>query len=102
MLAAADVEALVQGRHADPFAVLGMHADASGALWMRAMLPGALSVALHTAAGQAGCVVKLAQRGATGLWEAQVPRRKNRFDYRLQVGWADGSAGRYADAYAFG
>ena len=102
MLAAADVEALVQGRHADPFAVLGLHADASGALWMRAMLPGALSVALHTAAGQAGCVVKLAQRGATGLWEAQVPRRKNRFDYRLQVGWADGSAGRYADAYAFG
>ena len=102
MLAAADVEALVQGRHADPFAVLGLHADASGALWMRAMLPDALSVALHTAAGQAGCVVKLAQRGATGLWEAQVPRRKNRFDYRLQVGWADGSAGRYADAYAFG
>ncbi len=102
MLAAADVQALAQARHADPFAVLGLHADASGALWLRAMLPGALSVALHTTSGQAGRVVKLAQRGATGLWEAQVPRRKTRFDYRLQVGWADGSAGRYADAYAFG
>ena len=31
-----------------------------------------------------------------------MPRRKNRFDYRLNVRWDDGSEGRYADAYAFG
>ena len=102
MLANSDVQALVQTRHPDPFAVLGMHADDAGGLWVRAMLPGAQEVAAHEAAGNGRRVAKLAQRDAGGLWEGLLPRRRNRFDYRLQVRWADGSEGRYADAYSFG
>jgi 1,4-alpha-glucan branching enzyme len=107
MLSDADVQALVDARHGDPFSRLGLHADADGALWIRALLPRATDVVLHEAPHVGGAVkgrriVALELRHAEGLWEARVPRRKNRFDYRLAVRWDDGSEGRYADAYAFG
>ena len=101
MLADADIAALVEARHADPFAVLGLHADAAGKFWLRAMLPGASSVSVQDAAGGKR-VVELALRHEAGLWEAAIPRRKRRFDYRLQVDWANGDEGVYADAYAYG
>ena len=108
MLTTADVNALVSGRHTDPFSVLGMHSDSndtSGALWMRAMLPGAAEVAVFDAVGEGKLVAALKLRHTDGLWEGKLARRKNRFDYRLQIKWADGSegptVGRYADAYAF-
>jgi 1,4-alpha-glucan branching enzyme len=119
MLTDAEVDALIQARHGDPFATLGLHADAQGNLWIRAMLPRAVDVALHDSAGPSGAqsggkaggkladdagakVVALKKRHAEGLWEAKVPRRKTRFDYRLRVRWEDGSEGAYADAYSFG
>ncbi len=105
MLSEAQVQALVQARHADPFALLGLHTGADGALWMRALLPRAAAVTLHErgdGAVKGRKVATLEQRHADGLWEAKVPRRKKRFDYRLHVRWDDGNEGRYADAYAFG
>ena len=101
MLDDADVEALAQGRHADPFAVLGLHADAQGALWLRAMLPGATQVSVYGAGPHGRRIAALAQRDVAGVWEARLPRRRKRFDYRLQVEWAGGASGRYADPYAF-
>ena len=100
MLAQADVDALVAARHADPFAALGLHAGAHGTLWLRAMLPGAAAVEAVDAKSRRR-VVALQCRHADGLWEAQIPRRKQRFDYRLRVQWAAGGQGEYADAYAF-
>ena len=107
MLSDTQVQTLVQARHGNPFATLGLHADADGALWIRALLPRATEVALHESENGGGAVkgrkiVALERRHADGLWEAKVPRRKNRFDYRLNSRWDDGSEGRYADAYAFG
>jgi len=107
MMSDDDVQALVQARHGDPFSRLGLHADADGVLWIRALLPRATAVALHETENGGGAVkgrriVALEMRHADGLWEARVPRRKSRFDYRLAVRWDDGSEGRYADAYAFG
>jgi 1,4-alpha-glucan branching enzyme len=101
MLPDADLHALMEARHGDPFAVLGLHADAAGKLWMRALLPGAASVAVIDAATHRK-VTDLARRDPAGFWEAAIPRRKNRFDYRLSVQWAAGGEGVYADAYAFG
>jgi 1,4-alpha-glucan branching enzyme len=101
VLSDADVLALAQARHADPFALLGLHADAAGKLWVCAMLPGATSVSVIDAAGGKK-VAELALRHEAGLWEGAIPRRKQRFDYRLQVQWAGGGEGTYADAYAFG
>jgi 1,4-alpha-glucan branching enzyme len=104
MLDDAALQALLEARHADPFAVLGLHTDADGALWLRALLPGAASVAVHdTATGRR--VAGLAQRDERGFFEGTLPRRRKHFDYRLQVRWHDGlqgSEGRYADAYAYG
>jgi 1,4-alpha-glucan branching enzyme len=101
MLADSEVEALVGARHHDSFAALGLHADATGKLWLRVMLPGAASVTvLDAATGKQAAELK--QRDPAGLWEAAIPRRKTRFDYRLAVQWANGNEGVYADAYAFG
>ncbi|MEO5770858.1 MAG: 1,4-alpha-glucan branching enzyme, partial [Burkholderiaceae bacterium] len=100
MLAQAGVDALVAARHGDPFAALGLHEDARGTLWLRAMLPGAAAVEAVDAKTRRR-VVALQCRHDDGLWEAQIPRRKQRFDYRLRVQWAAGGQGEYADAYAF-
>jgi 1,4-alpha-glucan branching enzyme len=101
MLDRADIDSLTEARHGDPFAVLGLHADATGKLGLRAMLPGAVSVTvLDAATGKKAA--DLALRHDAGLWEGAIPRRKNRFDYRLAVQWTGGDAGVYADAYAFG
>jgi 1,4-alpha-glucan branching enzyme len=101
VLSDAEASALAEARHGDPFAVLGLHVHADGKLWLRAMLPGAASVAVVDAATNKKAA-DLALRHETGLWEGAIPRRKNRFDYRLRVQWVDGGEGDYADAYAFG
>ncbi len=96
-----ELNALLGARHADPFSVLGLHADAQGRLWVRALLPGAAQVALHdTLSGKRLC--QLERVHSDGFFEAAVPRRRKRFDYHLQVLWADGSAQRLADPYAYG
>jgi len=99
MLTDADVDSLLAGRHADPFGRLGLHADDSGRLWVRVLLPNAEEVVLLDA-GSGKRIVELAVRRA-GFFEAQVPRRKHRFDYRLAVRWAGGGEGVYADPYNF-
>jgi 1,4-alpha-glucan branching enzyme len=95
------VAALVAARHPDPFAVLGLHADSDGRLRIAALLPGASSVALHEA-GRLEPLVTLEATDPAGLFEARIPRRRERFDYRLAVSWIDGGTGLLADAYAYG
>ena len=99
MLEQDQIDELLAGRHADPFALLGLHADAQGRLWLRALLPGASKVELLDAL-TSRTLVSLQPSG--DFFESLVPRRRKRFDYRLAVAWADGSQGIYADAYAFG
>jgi 1,4-alpha-glucan branching enzyme len=101
MIADADLAALLGARHADPFAVLGMHTGADGALWVRTLLPGAGAVAvLDTRSGKR--VAELVQRHPDGFFEGRLPRRKNPFDYRLQVQWPDGRETVLADPYRIG
>ena len=50
-----EVEAIVAGRHGDPFAFLGMH-EAEGGLCVRAFLPDAASVAVVDSASGAVAV----------------------------------------------
>jgi 1,4-alpha-glucan branching enzyme len=101
MLSDDDVDALVQARHGDPFAVLGLHADPQGTLWVRAMLPGATAVSVLDASKDRR-LAALSLRHADGLWEGSIPRRRNRFEYRLQIRWADGHEQTCADPYSFG
>jgi len=100
MLDPGAIAALLGGRHGDPFAVLGLHMHA-GRLWLRALLPTALAVeVLDAASGRT--LVALQPIHPEGLFEAAVPRRRRRFDYRLKVHWASGQVDTCADAYAFG
>ncbi|MDM4764664.1 1,4-alpha-glucan branching protein GlgB [Pelomonas sp. SE-A7] len=100
MLSDPELQALLGARHPDPFAVLGLHADEDGKLWLRALLPGAAGVMVLEAASRK--VVATLPHREGGLFEAQLGRRRKRFDYRLQVRWDNGIEGCYADAYAFG
>ncbi len=88
MLAAADIEAICQGRHADPFAVLGPHGGV-----VRAFLPGAAQVEAGAGA--------LARVHGDGLFEGAVGGTAEA-PYRLHVIWADGSRAVLDDPYRFG
>ena len=101
MLPEADLHALLQARHPDPFAVLGLHAGAGGALWVRALLPGAAEVAVLEAGSDRALAV-LPRRDAAGFFEGEVPRRRRRFDHRLRVRWEHGAEGVYDDPYRHG
>jgi 1,4-alpha-glucan branching enzyme len=96
MLHPHDIEALRQGRHGDPFAVLGPHADAGGECRVRAVLPGAEAVHLLQSGAAAA---PLARLHTDGLFEGVLPAPG---DYRLQVLWSDGRAEVLEDAYRFG
>jgi 1,4-alpha-glucan branching enzyme len=94
------VEAVVAGRHGDPFSALGMHADSKGSLWVRAFLPGATAVTVVESATGAA-LGELALRHRAGLFESRLRIRKPRA-YRLAVTWADGSRQEVDDPYRFG
>jgi 1,4-alpha-glucan branching enzyme len=85
MLDSTTLAALMTGDHRDPFAVLGMHQE-SGGLVVRALLPGAIGVRLVETA-TARRLAALERIGQSDVFEAIVPRRKNRFAYRLRVDW---------------
>ncbi len=82
-----EVEALVAGRHGDPFAFLGMH-KASAGVYVRAMLPDAERMAvIDTASGE---IVAQGERiHPAGFFVASMPDRNAPFRYRLRV-WRGG------------
>ena len=90
------MDAIAIGRHADPFAALGLHPDPTGkGLVLRAFLPRAGSVEVLGTNGRK--IVELARVHDAGLFEARLPRRKNRFAYRLRIDAAE----IIDDAYRF-
>ena len=92
------VEAIVQARHGDPFAVLGPHMVASGCA-VRAFLPEAASVSLVAQEDGAQVLAELRRVDPAGLWSGLLPVR---VPYRLRVADAAGAERVTADPYAFG
>ena len=67
---AAEIEAIVEGRHGDPFAVLGLHE--TGSAWVaRAFVPGAEELEVRTPDGVP--LAGLARRHGAGFFEGPVP-----------------------------
>ena len=98
MLSDTDLQAICQGRHGDPFAVLGPHAAADGSMWVRAFLPGAVSV--QVVAGARAWPLTL--RDAAGLFEGPTAATGL---YQLRVRWGDETRGAETlidDPYRFG
>ncbi len=102
MLADAHVHALLSARHADPFSVLGLHPDDEGQMWLRVCWPNVAAIdVLDAKTGKR--LTGLALRDPDGFFEGTIPRRKQRFAYRLRLFDAQGlMLAEVADAYAFG
>ena len=85
------VEAIVRGRHGDPFAVLGPHALSRGrrvGMVIRAFLPRAAQVSVVPLAGDLPAR-PMKRVHPEGIFEASFPGRKDAFPYRLR--WVDGA-----------
>jgi 1,4-alpha-glucan branching enzyme len=96
-----DIDLLIRGRHADPFAVLGPHETSAG-LVVRAFWPRARSIDV-VATQPAGSATSLARVHAEGLFEGVIPGvTREGFDYRLRIEeWAGRTVER-DDPYRYG
>ena len=97
-LADATVLALIEARHADPFAVLGPH-EVAGGIVLRALVPGAdrLEV-IEEATGEV--VGELKRRHDAGLFEGTMKNRPAWFGYRLRA-HNDGGSWELEDPYRY-
>ena len=96
-LTASDIEALTQGDHADPFAVLGLHKVGKGFI-ARAFVPGAQTLEALSLAGEA--LGTLAQIDPRGLFEGPIAlKARAPLRYRATAGDNHWTVG---DSYSFG
>jgi 1,4-alpha-glucan branching enzyme len=95
----AAVDAVVAGRHGDPFAVLGMHKAPRGLL-VRTFLPGAEAVAVVDSANGA-IVGDSARVHPAGFFSTSLADRREPFRYRLRVTWDNGETQEFDDIYRF-
>ncbi len=93
----AEIAAIVEARHGNPFGFLGPH-EAPGGLIIRAFVPHAENLEVLDAAG--GHVAALTRRDEAGFFEGQIKGKKKRFDYRLKAS-NSGGAWELHDPYSF-
>jgi 1,4-alpha-glucan branching enzyme len=86
----ATIEALVHGRHGDPFSVLGRHGTE-----LRCLAPGALEVHAISAAGDV--LARLERRHETGFFAGELPADTA---YVLRIAWPGGTQ-ETEDPYSF-
>jgi 1,4-alpha-glucan branching enzyme len=96
MLDRSSLEALVKGRHSDPFAVLGVHRQGRARI-VRTFQPQAKSVELID--GDGDTIAEMLQVHADGLFEAVMPPRKRRYRYRVIT--FNGASSDIEDPYRF-
>ena len=95
---AKDLEA---GLCACPFDVLGLHDHPSGkGLVVRAWRPDAHSISVIDLA--TGKNLGEMKASSHGLYELHLPRQAKRFNYQLEILWADGHRFKIHDPYQFG
>ncbi|MBX3744532.1 MAG: 1,4-alpha-glucan branching protein GlgB [Verrucomicrobiae bacterium] len=102
ILSAAELEALVQIRHASPHDLLGMHplGDGKGVV-VRAFLPDAARVEAHPVHEPGRPPVPLRRIHDSGLFEGIAAKARQVFAYDLVVTWPDGQVTRSRDPYSF-
>lgn len=92
----AAIEALLAGKHGDPFALLGPHAGPEGT-FVRAILPGAEDAAAFSIRG--ANLGKLARVDQCGLFEGHIRGKPAPIKYRCRGGGAEWWV---TDPYSFG
>jgi 1,4-alpha-glucan branching enzyme len=88
--------ALLEGRLADPFALLGPHSEAD-AVTLRTFQPGAKAVAV--VAREGGDELANLDEGAPGLFTGRIPAD---VPYVLRITWPEGIIQETEDPYSFG
>ncbi len=83
----ATVEALLGGRHADPFAVLGMHETDNG-IEVRVLMPDASRVAIIDKESQQE-IVEMDCLHEDGFFAVVIPEKHDFFAYQLNVFWGN-------------
>ncbi|MEX2643512.1 MAG: 1,4-alpha-glucan branching protein GlgB [Acetobacterales bacterium] len=78
------INAIAEGRHCDPFAVLGLHSDGNGGLSVRVFAPEATAAEV-VESGRNRRVASLEKVDDRGFFAGPVGRRKRRFAYRLHL-----------------
>lgn len=99
-----EIDAISNGSHGDPFAVLGLHTineKGKEKLVYRAFRPDAEKIVLKIK-GSKSRKIELSPTEWDGYFEYRFPRRKNKFDYLLQIKGKDGRQYEIEDAYKFG
>jgi 1,4-alpha-glucan branching enzyme len=92
----AAIDALLEGVHADPFALLGLHQGPAGT-FARAVLPGAEEAAAFTLGSEP--LGELSRVDPRGLFEGAITGPRQPVKYRCR---ASGAEWWVADAYSFG
>ncbi|MCB5204958.1 1,4-alpha-glucan branching protein GlgB [Neorhizobium sp. T786] len=90
------LQALIDGRHGDPFMILGRHPVGETNV-VRALLPGATAVEVIDGDSN-GVVARMEQVFGGGLYAADIGGRGN---YRLRITWPD-AVQETEDPYSFG
>jgi 1,4-alpha-glucan branching enzyme len=94
------MDAVVEARHGDPFAVLGPH-EVEGGIVIRAFVPGAMRVeVVESAGGQT--IGSLEQRHPAGFFENVLEDRPVWLSYRLRATSHEGVVWEFEDPYRFG
>ena len=91
-----EFDALVDGRHNNPFAILGLHHTADGRV-VRTFQPDASAVDLIERKGDKLATMHRVHEG--GVFEAQMPARKR--SYALRITWKSGDVQVIEDPYRF-
>lgn len=95
------IQKISAGTHEDPFSVLGLHEISNKEkkqLVIRAFRPEAKSIQVKYGRSKPLELQKISEEG---LFEQVVPRRKNRFNYTLQITPHNGDVFEITDAYVF-
>ncbi|MDQ0314254.1 1,4-alpha-glucan branching protein GlgB [Amorphus orientalis] len=97
-LSSTDIEAIVTGRHGDPFSVLGAHRE-DGRWTIRAFLPDARRVVAVSATDNRE-LGELERIHPAGFYAGPIPNREDRPRYRLKASDAT-ATWKFFDPYAF-
>ncbi|MGH7997697.1 MAG: GlgB N-terminal domain-containing protein, partial [Opitutaceae bacterium] len=96
----ADIQSLVQARHAQPHAFLGMHARRGG-MTVRAFLKDATACDLVEPDAQENPPVPMKRIAREGLYEVFLPGRPSAFKYQLRAAYPGGVIRQFHDPYCF-
>ncbi|MBE2894585.1 1,4-alpha-glucan branching protein GlgB [Spirabiliibacterium falconis] len=81
----ATIDALLNGKHSDPFSVLGMHETDNG-IEIRVLMPDASSVTIIDKESQTD-IVDMERLHDDGFFAVIIPKRHDFFAYQLNVHW---------------